>query len=81
MTILRPITILDLKDLLGRALLEPTFRERLLISSDRVLTELGIQPDEKSRRFFETLQNESFANAAGLIDPDVSPRPPIIHWN
>lgn len=77
MPLLRQLSLLDVKDILGRALIEPAFRAKLLADCDGVLTALGLQPSAQAREFFGKLNSDSFGEAAAMIDLQF-PRPPLI---
>lgn len=75
---LRPLTIDDLKNILGRSVVDSSFLEHLKGDSDLVLTGLGIQPSDGSRKFFRALSGATFGDACKLVRTDGVPRPPNI---
>lgn len=77
---LRRLTIDDLKELLGLALIEPDFRQRLFSDPAAVLATRGILATPESLRFFDRLKAGSFADASGLIVTEGVPRPPFVDF-
>lgn len=77
-TALAPLTLGDLKDILGRALLDPAFRSALTSNPALELAQLGILASPGAVKFFSQLKTASFDACAGMIRTDTVPRPPAI---
>lgn len=78
--ILRAMTLDDVKDVLGRALIDGDFRQNLLNDPSEVLSVLGFQASQDSLNFFKALDSASFKGAAADIDNRLGGRPIIAAW-
>lgn len=76
----RDITLDDVKDLLGRALIDSAFRSELLKDPAGTFTVLGLKQSEDSKAFFAALNEESFLEAATKVEDRIGGRPIIALW-
>jgi hypothetical protein len=59
-TVLRDMTVTDVKDVLGRALIDNDFRQCLVADPQEVLSGLGYTASQESLRHFSALNGNSF---------------------
>lgn len=64
----KPLTHKDLVDLLGRALKDPAFREKIQQSPSRTLDEEGFEPNPAAVDFFVSLSSGGFDHAVRQIN-------------
>ena len=75
---LTPLTIGDLKDILGRALLEPPFLVQLQTNPIGTLNSLGIAADAKTVTFLQSFTAQALPTAASQIQLGGPTIPPAI---
>lgn len=76
----RDITLTDVQDLLGRAMVDADFRTQLLKDPEGTFVILGIKMSDASMNFFKALNDESFLQAADKVDQRLGGRPIIAVW-
>jgi len=79
-TTLKKITLDDVRDILGRALLDSGFRDKLLADSAGTLLILGFESSNESLNFFKSLASDAFKGAAEEIENRLGGRPVIAAW-
>jgi len=75
-SVLRPMTIDDVKHVLGRALVDPEFAEKLIADPKEVLSILGFEVSPKGVEFFKGLKNSNFEGASKEVDSVLSKNGP-----
>lgn len=76
----RPLELDDVQKILGRALVDATFRNELLNDTETVFVALGLDQSEESLNFFKALNENSFLEAADQIENRLGGRPVIAAW-
>lgn len=59
------------KEILGRALIDKSFREELLTDPEQTIENLGYSQSEDSLEFFESLTEDGFEEYADSVDKRV----------
>lgn len=67
-SILRPLTLEEVKHVLGRALIDPDFRAKLTADPKEVLSILGFEVSQQGIDFFKNLKGSDFDDAGKSID-------------
>ena len=70
----------SVKEILGRALIDKTFRDELLEDPDSVIRELGYTHSTNSQAFFRSLTKDGFEGYADTLDERVGGLSPS-HWH
>ena len=76
----RDITLEDVQKLLGRALVDATFRNELLTDGATVFSVLGLKMTQDSKNFFAALNDQTFLAAANSVENRLGGRPVIAAW-
>jgi len=76
----KEITLEDVQELLGRALVDADFRNSLLNSPDATLRVLGFKMSADSQNFFRALKDDTFLAAAEQVQDRLGGRPIIAAW-
>lgn len=76
----RDITIQDVQDLLGRALVDSDFRRELLSDPEGTFTVLGMKMTTDSMNFFRALNDATFLAAADSVENRLGGRPVVGLW-
>ena len=75
-SVLRPMTIDDVKHVLGRALVDPEFAAKLIADPKEVLSILGYEVSPQGVEFFKSLKNSNFEDASKDVDGILSKNGP-----
>jgi hypothetical protein len=75
-SILRPLTLEDVKQVLGRALVDPDFMAKLTADPKEVLSILGFEASQQGIDFFKNLKGSDFEGAGKNIDGALSKNGP-----
>jgi hypothetical protein len=67
---LKTMALHDVQLVLGRALVDETFRKELIANPAATLKELGYHADRKLAAFFGKLKSSSFSSAAAAVRKD-----------
>jgi hypothetical protein len=67
-SVLRDMTLTDVKDVLGRALIDSDFRENLVTNPREVLSVLGYTASQESLNYFSALGGGSFPAAGNEVE-------------
>lgn len=76
----RDITLEDVQEILGRALVDTEFRRKLLADPDGTFTILGLEMTADSVNFFRALNDQTFLAAADAVESRLGGRPVIGLW-
>ena len=76
-SVLRPMTIDDVKHVLGRALVDPEFAAKLSTDPKEVLSILGFEASPKGIEFFKGLKSSNFEGASKDVDSILSKNGPL----
>lgn len=76
----RDITLDDVQEILGRALVDGEFRNQLLEDPAGTFTVLGLNMSEDSLNFFQALNDQTFLAAADTVESRLGGRPVIALW-
>ncbi|MBP2236307.1 hypothetical protein J2Z31_002821 [Sinorhizobium kostiense] len=76
----RDITLEDVQEILGRALVDAEFREALLKDPEAAFMVLGLNMSQDSINFFRALNDQTFLAAANTVENRLGGRPVIGAW-
>lgn len=76
----KDITLEDVQEILGRALVDVEFREALLRDPDAAFSILGFNMTQDSMNFFRALNDQTFLAAANSVENRLGGRPVIGAW-